>query len=228
MGREIGKILEILSFYKALGFKELPESLIANLLNPEETSKEENPKSLLMQALWRDIESCRDCRLSQLRRGQVNGEGNLWAKIIYICEFSSDREAETDSSQQEMKLLNSLIEKMGLRRQQVYVTSPLKCSTPSSIKPTEHEIMSCAQKLSREIDIVSPKVIMTFGEVATFALLGKSVKLRELDISKIRGKEFYYKDIPVVPTFGLSHLLKNRKDKWLTWEDAQLAMRRLR
>lgn len=69
---------------------------------------------------------------------------------------------------------------------------------------------------------------MTLGKVATYTLMGMHGKLKDLQISKIRGKVFFYEQIPVIPTFHPAYLLRNRKDKWLTWNDAQEALRRLK
>ena len=43
----------------------------------------------------------------------------------------------------------------------------------------------------------------------------------KLKITAIRGKFFDYKGILLIPTFHPAYLMRNPKDKWLTWSDAQ-------
>jgi DNA polymerase len=61
---------------------------------------------------------------------------------------------------------------------------------------------------------------MTLGDAAMKAILGQVGM-----ISRVRGKVFSYSDIPVVPTFHPSYLLRNPRQKWLTWSDAQVALK---
>jgi DNA polymerase len=43
----------------------------------------------------------------------------------------------------------------------------------------------------------------------------------------MRGNFSEYKGIPVMPTFHPAYLLRNPRDKWLTWEDAQAVLKKL-
>jgi DNA polymerase len=49
----------------------------------------------------------------------------------------------------------------------------------------------------------------------------------KLKITAVRGKFFFYKGISVMPTFHPAYLIRNPKDKWLTWNDAQKVMEKL-
>ncbi len=232
MGREIENILDLLNFYKALGFKELPknflESLLRNKITEIELNGEKEKKTL--SAINEKISSCTKCSLSKGRTKVVCGEGSITAKLMFIGEapgVEEDREGRPFVGEAG-KLLTNLIEKMGFKRQQVYITNTVKCHPPDNRDPLEEEISLCFDYLKEEIEIVSPKVIITLGKVATYVLMGMKGKIKDIAISKIRGNVFFYNNIPVIPTFHPAYLLRNRKDKWLTWEDAQEALRRLK
>ncbi|WP_028844386.1 uracil-DNA glycosylase [Thermodesulfovibrio thiophilus] len=250
MGREITNIVEILNFYQALGFRELPinffQSLIpsiqyssTNIISNQSGSeilKEKNrftdKDSLtdVMDELNKQIKHCIKCTLSNSRTHPVCGEGDLNSDIMFVGEAPG---VEEDLQGKPFvgeagKLLTSLIEKIGFTRKDIYITNTVKCHPPKNREPFESEISTCFDYLKKEIEIVKPKVIMTLGKVATFALMGAKGKIRDIHISKIRGQMFYYNNIPVIPTFHPAYLLRNRKDKWLTWEDAQQALRRLK
>lgn len=265
MGRKIDYIIDLLNFYKALGFKELPNDFLKSLLknsyaksvkteslsyskvniqskkNNEDLSESSiynddfsvsigDEKNLAIEKLNQEIKECKKCPLSNSRKNPVCGHGNINAKLMFIGEAPGvDEDLQGIPFVGEAgKLLTRLIEKMGFNRQDVYITNAVKCHPPTNREPFESEIEICFDYLKREIEIVSPKVIMTLGKVATYALMEMKRKLKEVQISKIRGKVFFYKEITVIPTFHPAYLLRNRKDKWLTWEDAQEALRRLK
>lgn len=232
MGREIENILDLLNFYKALGFRELPKNFLDSLLNNKvtkiEPTGEKEQKTL--SAINEKISFCTKCSLSKGRTKVVCGEGSINAKLMFIGEapgVDEDREGRPFVGEAG-KLLTSLIEKMGFKRQQVYITNTVKCHPPGNRDPLEEEVSLCFDYLREEIEIVSPEVIITLGKVATYVLMGMKGKIKDIAISKIRGKVFFYNHIPVIPTFHPAYLLRNRKDKWLTWEDAQEALRRLK
>jgi DNA polymerase len=62
------------------------------------------------------------------------------------------------------------------------------------------------------------------GRISAQTLIGNV----GLKISAIRGKFFDYKGIPLMPTFHPAYLIRNPKDKWLTWEDAQKVLEKFK
>jgi len=232
MGRKIANILDILNFYKALGFKELPDIFLNPLLtfNNLSESQKQNNSFKTIEELNQKIKNCAKCSLSSSRKNVVCGEGSINANLMFVGEapgFDEDIQGRPFVGEAG-KLLTNLIEKMGFKRQEVYITNTVKCHPPKNRDPQEEEILACSDYLKKEIEIISPKVIMTLGKIATYALKGMVGKVKDIHISKIRGNVFYYDNIPVIPTFHPAYLLRNRKDKWLTWEDAQEALRRLK
>lgn len=220
MGREID-LLNILNFYKALGFRELPVKIFESI---------STASSIDLDSLNEKIRKCTKCPLSKTRKNPVCGEGSCRAKLMFIGEAPG---VEEDLQGRPFvgeagRLLSSLIEKMGFKRENVYITNTVKCHPPGNRDPFEEEISVCFDYLKKEIEIISPHVIMTLGKVATYVLMGTKGKIKDVQISKLRGKVFYYNNIPVVPTFHPAYLLRNRKYKWLTWNDAQEALRRLK
>lgn len=220
----INQNIDFLYFLKALGFKEVP----VGVKTPSVKNSNTNLESI--EKINQEIKLCSKCSLSKSRKTVVCGEGDIHAKLMFIGEAPG---VEEDMQGRPFvgeagKLLTSLIEKMGFSRQQVYITNTVKCHPPNNRDPLEEEISACFEYLKREIAVVSPRVIMTLGKVATFALMGMKGKLKDLQISKIRGNMFFYNSIAVVPTFHPAYLLRNRKDKWLTWQDAQEVLRRLK
>ncbi|NOX20855.1 MAG: uracil-DNA glycosylase [Nitrospirae bacterium] len=182
-------------------------------------------KEKALEALRSQIVNCQRCRLSQRRKNLVFGEGNPEARLMFIGEAPG---AEEDLQGRPFvgpagELLTRLINKMGFKREDVYIANTVKCRPPNNRKPREDELSQCMPFLKKQIDIINPTVIMTLGDVAAKALLGDIGS-----ITRVRGKLFKYKNIPVVPTFHPSYLLRNPKAKWFTWEDAQKVLKILK
>lgn len=216
----------LFEYYEALGYDRLPVDL------PETSCSDGSclRKEEMLRELSDRLEGCTRCRLSEERRNVVFGEGAPDAELLFVGEGpgrDEDREGRPFVGRAG-QLLTNLILKMGFSREveknrNVYIANTVKCRPPGNRNPMEDELDICLPFLSEQIDIIKPEVIMTLGAVATKALLGDIGS-----ISKLRGKIFHYKGIPLIPTFHPAYLLRNPKDKWLTWSDALLAQEQLK
>ena len=112
---------------------------------------------------------------------------------------------------------------MNLNRKNVYIANIVKCRAPEDRNPEAEEISACLSFLEKQISIISPKIIVTLGAVATHSLLNVSDK-----ISKMRGHFLFYSRIPVMPTYHPSYLLRNPSSKKDTWHDVKKVMKYLK
>jgi uracil-DNA glycosylase len=89
--------------------------------------------------------------------------------------------------------------------------------------PDADEISACSSYLFRQIEIIEPEVIVTLGSPSTKFLLNTTT-----GITRLRGKWFDYKGIPVMPTFHPSYVLRNGGEKSPlkkdVWHDIKLVM----
>jgi uracil-DNA glycosylase family 4 len=220
MSKIVQEIKNALEFYQALGYERMPVRLRADGRSPVIGNKES-----AMALLREEIGDCRRCKLSQKRTHIVFGEGNPDARLMFIGEApgrEEDVQARPFVGEAGM-LLTRLIEKMGLKREDVYIANIVKCRPPMNRDPEKDEIQQCREFLERQIDIIRPDIIMSLGRIAASTLMGNE----KLKITAIRGKIFDYRGIPLVPTFHPAYLMRNPKDKWLTWNDAQKVLERL-
>ena len=111
---------------------------------------------------------------------------------------------------------------MKLRREDVYIANVIKCRPPENRNPEPDEIAACQPFLQRQIEIVSPKIIVALGLFAAQTLLGM-----RLPISRMRGHWYEYQGIKVMPTLHPAYLLRNPNDKKLVWEDIKTVLREL-
>jgi len=220
-------MISILEFYQALGYDRLPVTVktdpsIHTKPLKKSRSKSRTTKARMLRALREDIGDCKRCKLSDHRKHIVFGEGNPDAELVFIGE-APGREEDIQGRPfvgDAGKLLTRLIEKLGLTRKDVYIANIIKCRPPMNRDPEVDEIETCRVFLERQVEIIEPKVIMSLGRIAAQTLTGNP-KAR---ITAIRGNFFDYKGIPLMPTFHPAYLIRNPKEKWLTWDDAQKAV----
>jgi uracil-DNA glycosylase family 4 len=226
----VENIKNILEFYQILGFESLP-------INPPsppfskvgrgfETKEQRGIKEAALKALREEIGDCRRCKLSNRRTNIVFGEGDPGARLMFIGE-APGREEDLQARPfvgDAGTLLTRLIERMGFKREDVYIANIVKCRPPMNRDPEIDEIEKCRGFIERQIEIINPAVIMSLGRISVQTLIGNT----KLKITAIRGNFFDYKGIPLMPTFHPAYLIRNPKDKWLTWGDAQKVIEKLR
>jgi DNA polymerase len=181
-------------------------------------------KESALKVLIDEIGDCQRCKLCKNRTNIVFGEGLSGAKIMFIGEGPGrDEDIQARPFVGEAgKLLASLITKLGQKREEVYIANILKCRPPNNREPEEDEILACRPFVEKQIQIIQPRVIVSLGNVATHALL----KIKT-PISRVRGNFFDHHGIPLMPTFHPAYLLRNKKDKWLTWDDMQKVLEKI-
>jgi uracil-DNA glycosylase family 4 len=147
------------------------------------TEKEQAAEALA--ALQQSLSECRSCSLAGGRTQVVFGVGDPGAELMFVGEgpgFHEDKQGEPFVGAAG-KLLNELLQGIGLSRQHVYIANVVKCRPPENRDPTPDEIEICSRYLLRQIDIIRPRVICTLGRFAT-----KLLADTEHSITAIHGK----------------------------------------
>ena len=165
---------------------------------------------------------CTRCKLHGLGRTQVVfGVGNPEADLMFVGEGPG---ADEDLQGEPFvgaagQLLTKIIEAMGLTRQQVYIANVIKCRPPGNRNPEPDEVAQCEPFLFRQIDIVRPKVVVALGKFAAQSLLRSTEP-----ISRLRGREYTYRNAILMPTFHPAYLLRTPSAKREVWEDMKRVM----
>src|SRR3954468_15199301 len=164
-----------------------------------------------------DIGDCTRCKLHMLGRKQiVFGVGNPDADLMFVGEApGADEDVQgIPFVGRAGQLLTKIIEAIELSRDDVYIANVIKCRPPGNRNPEPDEIEQCEPFLFRQIDTVKPKVIVALGKFAAQCLL------RTTDpITRIRGREFKYRDAILMPTYHPAYLLRTPSAKREVWED---------
>jgi uracil-DNA glycosylase len=170
------------------------------------------------------IQGCTLCPLRTTARNIVFGEGNITAELMFIGEAPGAVEDETGRPfvGPAGELLTKIIESMGLKREDVYITNIIKCRPPGNRDPQPDEVRECIGFLEEQIRMIGPKVIIALGRIAAQELL-----CTDAPISSLRGRFHDYRGISLMPTYHPSHLLHNPGRKRDVWEDIKQVMHHL-
>lgn len=93
------------------------------------------------------------------------------------------------------KLLDEMLDIIGLSRADCYLTYVVKCKPPEARNPSKSEAKICKSFLEAEIDDVKPQFILTLGATALGAL-------SKAKVTEVHGSVLDYKGIPLIPTFS--------------------------
>jgi uracil-DNA glycosylase len=119
--------------------------------------------------LYREASECVRCPLHEGRTKVVFGSGNADADLMFVGEAPGMHEdlQGLPFVGRAGKLLDELLEEVGLRRSDVFITNVLLCRPPGNRDPQPVEIDTCKPYLQRKIELIEPKVICTLGNFAT-------------------------------------------------------------
>jgi len=157
-----------------------------------------------LKKIKQEVVNCRKCPLHKTRTLPVVGQGNHWAKIIFIGEAPGFNEDKTGVPfcGQAGKVLDELLESAGLKREEIYIANVLKCRPPQNRNPLNEEIEACVPYLERQIKAIGPKIICPMGNYAVSFILKKyGLEDKIQGISKIHGEVFQADDLKIIPLY---------------------------
>lgn len=134
----------------------------------------------------------------------VMGSGDAKAEWLFIGDAPSadDLQAGHPFAGQAGELLDKMLIAIQLQRSKnVFLT-----------------YLSQAEYLNRQIELIQPKLIFAFGEIAAQTLTQSRASLDEL-----RGKVHDYNGVALVVSYPPAHLLAHTQDKAKAWADLCLA-----
>ena len=176
-----------------------------------------------LQKLYQELKGCQLCSLGKTRKNLVFGQGNPYAKIVFVGEAPGADEDEQGLPfvGRAGQLLTDIITKgMKLERKDVYICNILKCRPPGNRNPLPDEIGLCEPFLKKQLQIISPRVICALGKFAAQTLIKT-----ETPITALRGRFHDYEGIQLMPTYHPAYLLRNQSAKKAVWEDVQKIMK---
>lgn len=165
-------------------------------------------------------EACTACILSETRSNVVFGAGRADARVMFVGEApgKSEDEQGVPFVGRAGQLLTSLLEEIGLTRDDAYIANVLKCRPPGNRDPRQEEIDACKGFLRTQVELIDPQVVMTLGNFATKLLLRT-----DTGITRLRGLVYPWWRGMLIPTFHPAAVLRDPRRMPEIREDFELA-----
>ena len=165
--------------------------------------------------------NCRRCTLCHSRSNIVIDRGNPESSIMIISERPGDNEDRVGKPfvGRAGELLDKMLGAIDLDTgRDVLITNVVRCKPEIDRSPIREEVDACFPFMQKQIDLMSPRVILLLGAVA--------VKWVDPERSDIRmedeaGKFFILPRFPGIQfmvMFNPAFLLRDPRKKVVTWE----------
>ncbi|HEY8304430.1 MAG TPA: uracil-DNA glycosylase [Solirubrobacteraceae bacterium] len=123
-----------------------------------------------LKRVFAEAQVCVRCHeLASTRKNVVFGAGNANADLMFVGEApgASEDEQGLPFVGRAGKLLSTLLEEIGLSREDVFIANVLKCRPPGNRDPQPIEIENCRDYLYRQVELIQPRVICSLGNFST-------------------------------------------------------------
>lgn len=146
-----------------------------------------------------------DATLPLRESNLVFGEGSLNCQVMFIGEAPGLNE---DIQKRPFvgrggQLLNATLQEIGWKREDVYITNIVKRRPPNNRDPLPEEISAYQPHLTRQIEIINPKIIVTLGRFAMNYFIPTA------KISRDQSKVFYVDGRLIMPIFHPAAALRS-------------------
>jgi len=154
------------------------------------------------------VRACTACPLSATRKNAVPGEGGGRRGIVLVGEAPGAKEDAQGRPfvGQAGKILDALLKRNGVLRQEVFITNVVKCRPPRNRPPKPNELAACRPYLERQLELLGPAVVCPMGNSATRALVD-----RKANITQMHGKAVERGKFVFFPLYHPAATLYNRK-----------------
>lgn len=163
-------------------------------------------RAAALAAIAEEIRGCAACPLHAGRTRTVPGAGDILAEIMFIGEGPGENEDKQGLPfvGRSGDYLNYLLNLIGLKREQVFITNVVKCRPPGNRDPEALEVSTCTSAyLERQVKLIDPLVIATLGRFS-MGLYFPNGK-----ISSIHGQPKYDDRRAYYPIFHPAAALRN-------------------
>ena len=162
----------------------------------------------LFRKLCLEAQSCRICPgLADKTAVLSDLNGTLSPRVVFIGEapgrIGADRTRRPFYGDKSGDNFQRLLDSIGLRREEIFITSAVMCSprsaTDANRKPLRSEIKNCSAHLRRILEVIPTPVIATLGGVALDALA--LIAYHEFKLKTHAGQIQSWSGRPLIPLY---------------------------
>jgi uracil-DNA glycosylase family 4 len=158
---------------------------------------------------------CMRCGLWESRTNAVVGSGGLDSEIVLVGEAPGRTEDEMGLPfvGRAGKMLDEILGKAGLSRDDLFITNLVKCRPPNNRRPKRSEIGSCEPYLVEQLEIIEPRVIAPMGN-SPLGYFFRRYGLKSAVIGDVHGEAFLVDEkwgrVTVFPLYHPAAAIYNR------------------
>jgi uracil-DNA glycosylase len=156
------------------------------LVSQAEINQSAERRREALKEVFAQAQRCVRCQeLAATRKNVVFGAGNADADLMFVGEApgASEDEQGLPFVGRAGKLLETLLEEIGMARKDVFIANVLKCRPPGNRDPLPVEIENCREYLYRQVELIQPRVICSLGNFST-----KLLRDDPTGITRLHGK----------------------------------------
>lgn len=188
--------------------------------NDPDAARELAASAQSLEQLRGMLETFEGCGLKLRATNLVFADGNPEADIMLVGE-APGREEDLQGKPfvgRSGQLLDRMLGAIGLDRTRVYIANTVPWRPPGNRTPSPQEVAVCLPFLYRQIELVSPKVLVALGGASASTLFET-----DTGITRLRGQ---WRDLTIgghtmraVATLHPAYLLRQPAAKRLAWQD---------
>ena len=166
------------------------------------------------------LERFEGCNLRLTAKNLVFADGNPEARVMFVGE-APGRDEDLQGRPfvgRSGQLLDRMLKAIGLDRSGAYIANVVPWRPPGNRTPTPQETEICKPFIQRQIELVSPEILVFLGAASAKTLLGTTEGIR-----KLRGRWMPFvvgeTTIQCIATYHPAYLLRSPLEKRLSWRD---------
>ncbi|MFW5927641.1 MAG: uracil-DNA glycosylase [Thermoplasmatota archaeon] len=162
-----------------------------------------------LEELNSNIRHCTRCRLSETRNNVLCGEGDIDARVMLVAQAPGEEEDKKGVMfvGPSGKVLDDLLDRADVSRDEIYMTNLIKCMLPDYRKPKQDEIEICSRYLDKEIEMIEPDILVPLGYYASRYLFDKNGLDFEDKFVDLTGKLYLTDERKIYPIAHPASLL---------------------
>lgn len=185
-----------------------------------ESAREAARQAASLDELRSCLEQFEGCNLRLTAKNLVFADGNPQARVMFVGE-APGRDEDIQGLPfvgRSGQLLDRMLQAIGLERSSVYIANVVPWRPPGNRTPSPQETEICKPFIIRQIELVTPDVLVFLGSASAKTLLGTQEGIR-----KMRGRWMKFEvggvQIDALATYHPAYLLRSPIEKRLSWRD---------
>jgi uracil-DNA glycosylase family 4 len=172
-----------------------------------------------LEAIAEEIRSHRGCGFEPCETctNPVPGEGSAQAEVVLVGEApgASEDKAGRPFVGNAGRMLDKLLERAGLERDDVFITNILKARPPKNRDPRKDEVAHSFPWLEQQLEVIQPKLIIPLGRHALTRFAP------DAKITQVHGTVLDYPGPDLFPMYHPAMALHREEMRDAVYEDAE-------